>query len=137
MEQDCWDEFLEQPEGYAENNYNLYKNADVFTGADPIPSDFIGTCWARWYLPADQPTGNYSVYTHIPRSSQNNFADNVLYRVIRAGSEIARVPVSQYEINNQVLNPSPYSDDPTVDAGWVYIGSYFFLQSDNPENYIE
>ncbi|MDL1944805.1 VWA domain-containing protein [Chloroflexi bacterium CFX2] len=130
---ECWERSSQKPAGYAENNYNLYKNAVISTDQN----DYLGTCWARWYLPLDQPTGEYSVYVHIPRSDTDNFADNTLYRVFRAGNEIAKVTVSQFGVNRPVLTGSTYSADPTVNSGWIYIGSYLFPQSDAFDNYVE
>ena len=133
VQPDCWQKSTEKPVGYAENNYNLFKDAVISTDVNVD----TGTCWVRWYLPIGQPTGEYSIYVRIPQSDNVDYADNALYRIFRAGSEIAKINVSQFAINNPVLRGTTYSSDPTVNAGWVYLGNYLFPQTGSFVNYVE
>lgn len=126
---DCWQESGQKDLKDAENGYNLYANAVIGNEND------VGTCFARWYLPDDQPTGEYAVYVHIPRVLSSPLADGTVYRVFGAGAEIAKLIVSQYEINLRILGSEMGSEDLVVEEGWIYIGSYHFDQG--LENYIQ
>ena len=125
----CWNRSgIKEPED-AENRYNLYTSAVIGDEDDE------GTCFARWYLPTSQPSGEYAVYLHIPRVSTNPLADSTVYRVFGAGMEMARLVISQFEINSRILGSQMGSEDLVVETGWIYIGSYGFEQG--AENYIE
>ncbi len=90
-------------------------------------------CSATWSLPADQPSGNYAIYVHLPGTTNNPVANSVPYRIYADGDEVAKVLVNQGEIESY-LESQASSPDFTTNAAWLYVGSYFFVQGE--DNYI-
>ncbi len=78
----------------------------------------IATCTARWEFPPELGAGHYQVYIRIP--AVNATSEGALYTIFHGGSA-SMVTV------NQKAYPNPYY----VSDGWLYVGSYQFIDTGN------